>query len=54
MTDLVTLSRPGRSAARSDALQNRDLRATYHSDMGPASAAQRCVLQRVRDTEFVP
>jgi hypothetical protein len=49
MTDILPLSCPGRCAARSDALQNRDPNRSL-SNMGPASAVHRYTLHRVRDT----
>jgi hypothetical protein len=42
---------PGRSAARSDALQNRDLR-KLRACNDPGSAVQHFVLHRIRETRL--
>src|SRR5262249_3180281 len=53
-SDAVTgLSCPGRSAARSGALQTRD-RYEFRVSNGPASAVHRFALHRVRDTRATP
>ena len=49
MTDTLAFICPGRSAARSDALQTRDRNESGHWN-GPGPAAHHFVLRRVRDT----